>query len=377
MNKLFQAIISLSAPGGERAGVRCCFLLAARRVALLALYAVGSSMLNVECSLAGNVVVTLLDSQQNPLPGVKCIVSALDFPQPASGGVAVLWRTNFTTDINGQFTISNAVPSQYQVAPIGNNFTPFSFIMPATNGTIRAEGSLVYSPVPNLSTNYPTFAQGDLRWMVIGDPTILGGSVIEGLNNSASIFGHAEGMNNVADGGEAHAEGYGNTASGSESHSEGYGNSNLGTVAHAEGEGNVVTGPFSHVEGYLNTVTGSASHAGGRNASATNDNTFVWSDGTPWGSLTNNRATWYAANGFVFGGGPIWGIFTGTGSNLTGITYSQLPYVPQSASLSLTNLAGLNFAGYTAGSFTGIFTGKLTWTNGSTVMTIPCSTNLP
>jgi hypothetical protein len=59
------------------------------------------------------------------------------------------------------------------------------------------------------------------------------------------------------------------------------------------------------------------------------------------------------------------------------VALSQLPYVPQPASLSLSNLAGLNFAWYTAGSFTGIFTGCLSWTNGSTRMTIPCSTNLP
>ncbi len=121
---------------------------------------IGSSV-----TLAGNVVVTILDAQQNPLAGVKCIVVAQDFPQPAAGGVATQWRTGtFTTDSSGSFLITNVVPSLYQVQPVGANFTTFTFSAPVTNGTIYAQNNLWFDPPPNLGTNYPTFAQGDLRW---------------------------------------------------------------------------------------------------------------------------------------------------------------------------------------------------------------------
>jgi len=112
----------------------------------------------------GNALVTIVDAQSQPLVNTKCIVTALDFPQPISAGVAVQWRTPFTTDAGGSFTISNCVPSEYVVSAFGNNFLPFHFVMPATNGTFAVQNGLIYPTVPNLGTNYPTFAQGDLRW---------------------------------------------------------------------------------------------------------------------------------------------------------------------------------------------------------------------
>jgi hypothetical protein len=113
---------------------------------------------------AGTAIVPILDNSQNPLPGVLCIVTAESLPQPAGAGVAVLSRTNYTTDGNGQFVISNCVPGLINVKPVGNNFAAFEFIMPATNGTVYAQQYLYYGPPPNLSSNYPTFAQGDIRW---------------------------------------------------------------------------------------------------------------------------------------------------------------------------------------------------------------------
>jgi hypothetical protein len=52
----------------------------------------------------------------------------------------------------------------------------------------------------------------------------------------------------------------------------------------------------------------------GNGAYATNDNTFVWSDGTAIGSTTNKQVSIYASNGYRLLGGPI----TGNGSGLTG-----------------------------------------------------------
>ena len=113
---------------------------------------------------AGNALVTITDGARQPLVGVKCVVTAQNYPQPHTGGVAVQFRAPAWTDANGSFTLSNCVPSDYVVTAVGNNFVPFRFTMPATNGTITVQNWLVYAAPPNLSTNYPTFAQGDLRW---------------------------------------------------------------------------------------------------------------------------------------------------------------------------------------------------------------------
>jgi hypothetical protein len=63
------------------------------------------------------------------------------------------------------------------------------------------------------------------------------------------------------------------------------------------------------------TASGKQSHAAGRNATATNDNTYVWSDGTETFSTTNKQFTVYAENGIRLLGGPI----SGDGSGLTNL----------------------------------------------------------
>jgi len=104
---------------------------------------------------AGSALVPLLDASQNPLAGVKCIVVMESFPQPAGAGVAVLTRTNYTTDAAGQFLITNCVPGVVSVQPVGHNYAPFEFLMPATNGTIRAQDFLWYNTPPVVTvTNY-------------------------------------------------------------------------------------------------------------------------------------------------------------------------------------------------------------------------------
>jgi hypothetical protein len=56
----------------------------------------------------------------------------------------------------------------------------------------------------------------------------------------------------------------------------------------------------------------------GNGAYATNDFTFVWSDGTAIGSTAEKQFSAYASSGYRLLGGPI----TGNGSGLTGVTYA-------------------------------------------------------
>ena len=110
-------------------------------------------------AIAGNAVVPIVDGSLNPLVGVQCNVVMESLPQPTTAGVAVLTRRSYLTDTNGQFVITNCVPGLVFVQPVGNTFTPFEFSMPVTNGTVNAQNVLWYGAPPNLSSNYPTFAQ--------------------------------------------------------------------------------------------------------------------------------------------------------------------------------------------------------------------------
>ena len=153
-----------------------------KKIILLLLLA-GSS---VTLALGGNATVRITDASMNPLPGLKCIISAQNFPQPHAGGVAVLWRTSAVTDTNGSFTITNCVPACYAVAPVGANLAMFTFNMPVTNGTLSVQNSLVYAAPPNLSSNYPTFAQGDLRWGITGIPVWSSGAILD--QNAGTVY---------------------------------------------------------------------------------------------------------------------------------------------------------------------------------------------
>jgi len=155
----------------------------------------------------------------------------------------------------------------------------------------------------------------------------------EGHYTTASgIASHAEGMGSIASGGNSHAEGECNLASGINSHAEGefntasaYGShaeGGFGTTAsamhaHAEGQTTTASGEASHSEGHETTAGGFASHAAGKHARATNDYTYVWSDGTETGSTTTKQFTVYASNGIRLLGGPI----EGDGSRL--LVYPQ------------------------------------------------------
>jgi len=152
----------------------------------------------------------------------------------------------------------------------------------------------------------------------------------QGMNVTASgIFSHAEGAVTVASGGLSHAEGLSTTASGAVGHAEGDNTTASGYASHAQGTGTLASGEQSHAEGLitraeghqchaegLQTIAGGkASHAAGAYAHATNDHTYVWSDGTTIGSTTTKQYTVYAQNGIRLLGGPI----SGDGSGLTNL----------------------------------------------------------
>jgi len=109
-----------------------------------------------------------------------------------------------------------------------------------------------------------------------------------------------------------------NFALGAYSHAAGYLTESIGDYSHSEGQWTRALGKSSHAEGIDTEASGLASHAAGQNAKATNDNTFVWSDGTEVSSTASNQFTVHASNGIRLLGGPI----SGDGSALTNLQSS-------------------------------------------------------
>ncbi|MBM4153183.1 MAG: hypothetical protein FJ220_06650, partial [Kiritimatiellaceae bacterium] len=111
-----------------------------------------------------------------------------------------------------------------------------------------------------------------------------------------------------------------NVASGTFSVAEGYQTKATGAYSHAEGAQTTASGMASHAEGAGTLAGGYASHASGSAAKATNDYTYVWSDGTSIGSTTTRQYTVYATNGVRLLGGPI----SGDGAGLTNLNASSI-----------------------------------------------------
>lgn len=162
-------------------------------------------------------------------------------------------------------------------------------------------------------------------------------SYAEGMNTVASgLFGaHAEGFSTISSSHSSHAEGHSTVASGAAgSHAEGYHTTASGDAgSHSEGFDTTASGSHSHAEGNHTIASGSASHAAGQNAKATNDNTFVWSDGTEISSTTNNQFTVHALNGIQLLGGSI----SGDGSGLTNLSAGASKFTPV-GNLEATNI---------------------------------------
>jgi hypothetical protein len=112
-----------------------------------------------------------------------------------------------------------------------------------------------------------------------GSLSILGNSVQGGVNSVATPGSLAFAMGNHA------------TASGTDSFAINY---------YA-----LASGYASFAQGATTTASGLESVAMGYRANATNDNTFVWSDGTPFGSGTNKEFDVYASSGITLLGGSL------------------------------------------------------------------------
>lgn len=88
-------------------------------------------------------------------------------------------------------------------------------------------------------------------------------SHVEGCDNIAGLYGHAEGYCTVASGDYCHTEGRGTVADGDYSHAEGRDTKASAWGSHAEGEYTNATGPQSHAEGYQTTASYPYAHAEG------------------------------------------------------------------------------------------------------------------
>ena len=234
-----------------------------------------------------------------------------------------------------------ALTNGFVTSSITNGLATTNYVNAATNGLVTSSitNGLATTNYVNTSiadkTNFPgiyvtnsayigtTFAQGN-------------GVTASGLYSSAFGFlslasgnySHVEGSSTIASGTSSHAEGSLTVASAGLSHAEGSVTIASGYASHAEGDSSTASGQVAHAEGYNTTASGEASHAAGAGARATNDNTYVWSDNTAFGSTTTAQYSVYAANGIRLLGGPIFG-------NGVGLT-----------NIASTNLIGLGTAAY-------------------------------
>ena len=151
---------------------------------------------------AGTALITLLDGQGNPIPDTRCVLTFFSAPQSQNGGTAIQWRNSAETDTNGQITLTNAAPGNWQVKPLGMNLVGFTFLMPVTNGTIRAEDWITASAGNTLPPDTVSFGvhasdrrylftyagtNGVLVWQTNGITTI-DGSAFEAAGTCSNTF---------------------------------------------------------------------------------------------------------------------------------------------------------------------------------------------
>jgi hypothetical protein len=189
------------------------------------------------------------------------------------------------TTANGIVTLGGSIPA----SGITNNWTGGVITLDAANSQTNTFGGYLVIGPARYQANSGT-ASGDGSW--------------------ANNFGTASGQSSWAN--------YSGTASGS------------GSWANYSG---IASGDGSWAN-YGGTASGTGSWAMGYGARATNNDTFVWSDGTTISSTSDNQFSAYAANGYRLLGGPI----TGNGSGLTGVNAATLNGVAL-AGLVQTNAA--------------------------------------
>jgi len=159
----------------------------------------------------------------------------------------------------------------------------------------------------------------------------------------------------TASGASSFASGYaGVEASGAASFASGASATKAsGAYSFAAGGGTEASGESSTAQGELTVASGRSAHAVGSSSKATNDFTFVWSDGAAFGSTINQQFSVYASNGIRLLGGPI----TGNGSGLTNVN-------------ALT-LGGVALAGLVQTNHTGTVTATAFVGNGSGLTGVP------
>lgn len=219
---------------------------------------------------------------------------------------------------NGNTNVTYVITNDLRVVSLANSGNSFS-------GSSFSGGSFSGSSALFDTSNNRTNIYG-------GAVTKLGLSVYEGIFTLATNISHAEGGTTLAGGAYSHAEGQNNTA--------------LGAAA--------------HVEGSFNNVNGDSSHGAGRGVQVTNDNAWAWSDGTTFGSMTNQSFGAYALKGFRFIGGTANFSSVNTTNPIfwSNVTLSAFP-----AYVYTTNIIGINNAGVSKaiGTYTNIAIGI--WTN--------------
>jgi len=264
-------------------------------------------------SKAGGTITGDLTIQSNLIVGIGNIASGL---YATAFGTNTLASEDYS-HAEGKYTIASASASHAEgsfTEADGYASHAEGFATTATTDSAHAEGEdTIASGYASHAEGNSTIASNDSSHAE-GKYTLAGGyaSHAEGYTNRALGYAshaegygtaatndssHAEGEYTLAGGYASHAEGYGTTATNDSSHAEGEYTLAGGYASHAEGYSTIASGYAGHAEGFATTASGSSSHAAGANANATNNNTYVWSDGNPIGSTTTNQYTVYAQNG--------------------------------------------------------------------------------
>ena len=131
-------------------------------------------------------------------------------------------------------------------------------------------------------------ADGYIRTGKAGGHTPGAYSTIEGYNNGAGPYAHAEGLGNSASGAYSHAEGATNTATGAYAHAEGVDTLANNTAAHAEGGYTKASGDCSHAGGYYTEAQYDYQTAVGKYNKNESDSLFEVGNGTGTGSSRSN-----------------------------------------------------------------------------------------
>lgn len=144
-------------------------------------------------------------------------------------------------------------------------------------------------------------------------------------------YNHIEDSYGFIGGGESNLveSNYAAVLAGKHNDASGYGSTIIGgQYGYVDGQDSVILG------GWSNTVSGADSVGAGRHANATNDRTFVWSDGTILSGTDNtNQVLFISANGLWLRGGP----FRGSGSLITDLPINGASSTWATASAGFNN----------------------------------------